>query len=209
MDGAEAIQYVLQNEISGCIVECGVDAGHFEHVWINELQKATKERDIYMYDTFKGLTEPGEFDYTADTATIYKMSSNAVYNEWNSKRISDDTNSWCYTPLEKVQHRLESTGYNKEKLHYIVGDILKTLQQKENVPYEIAILRLDTDWYESSKIELEVLYPKVVSGGVVIFDDYYHWDGQRRATDDYFRSQGITVNMVNLGNGKTGAFIKR
>ena len=63
---------------------------------------------------------------------------------------------------------------------------METLQNNENIPDKIAILRLDTDWYESSKFELETLYNNVVSGGVIIFDDYYHWDGQRRAVDDFF-----------------------
>ena len=209
MDGESAVRYILENNIDGCIVECGVDAGDFEYRWIKELQAAGQERDIYMYDTFKGLTEPGEYDYTADTAVIYKMSKDVVHEEWNTRRVSDDTNLWCYTPLQTVQQHLESTGYNKEKLHYIVGDVMKTLQEPTNIPDKIAILRLDTDWYESSKVELEVLYPNVVSGGVIIFDDYYHWDGQRRATDDYFKKMGIDVSMVNIGNSKTSAFIKR
>ena len=85
---------------------------------------------------------------------------------------------------------------------------MNTLSHQANLPASIAILRLDTDWYESSKYELEQLYSRVVKGGVVIFDDYYHWDGQRRATDEFFASIGESPHIVPIGNGKTGAFVK-
>ena len=74
-------------------------------------------------------------------------------------------------------------------------------------PDEIAILRLDTDWYESSKFELEKMYDKVVDGGLVIFDDYYHWDGQRRATDEFFESRGIVCDFIKKNN-QTATIIK-
>ena len=188
MDGAEAIKYIIRNNIEGAVVECGVQSGDFEYIWIKELQRNNTVRDIYLYDTFGGLTEPSEHDYTCPDATIYKMSTDEVYNTWKSQQISDTINGWCFTPLYAVKNRLNSTGYPQDKLHYIVGDVMVTLQDKSNIPEKIAVLRLDTDWYESSKYELEQMYDNVVSGGVIIFDDYYHWNGQRKATDDFFAS---------------------
>jgi len=206
MDGARAIEYILTNKLEGAVVECGVESGNFEYVWILELMKHGALRDIYMYDTFGGLVEPSEFDYTCKDASLYTMSKEEVHSIWKSKIIDEKTNGWCYTPLEKVQVRLNSTGYPQTHLHYVVGDVLQTLQ--EVVPEKIAILRLDTDWYESSKYELEQLFDRVVPGGVVIFDDYYHWDGQRRATDDFLKSRNLTYSFVNMGNGKTAAILK-
>ena len=208
MDGVDALRYVIQNNIDGCIVECGVDGGQFEHVWIHELLRQKRTRDIFMYDTFSGLTQPGIYDSTCANATLYKMTSDEVLREWESKRVNETTNSWCYTPLDIVKSRLESTGYSKDKLHYIVGDVLETLQNPAHIPDTIAILRLDTDWYESSKIELEKLYANVVRGGVIIFDDYFHWDGQRRATNDFFHQNNIHPTITPIGNGKTGSMIK-
>lgn len=205
MDGVEALQYIISNHIEGDIVECGVDAGHFEFIWINKLLELKQERDIYMYDTFAGLTQPGEYDYTCSDSTIYTMTANEVMNEWKNKIINENTNGWCCTPLEKVQNRLASTGYPEAKLHYIVGDVMETLQKF--VPEKIAILRLDTDWYESSKIELEKMYDNVVDGGIIIFDDYYHWDGQRRATDEFFRKINKNYKMTPI-DSKTGSIIK-
>ena len=209
MDGADAINYILHNNIEGVIVECGVGNGDFEHIWINELMKYDTIRDIYLYDTFGGLVKPTEYDYTCKDAQLYQMNKDEVYGTWQSHIINENINGWCYTPLEEVQQRLNSTGYPQDKLHYMVGNVMDTLQDKTTIPEKIAILRLDTDWYESSKYELEQMYDNVVLGGVIIFDDYYHWDGQRRATDDFFLSRNISYDFTNIGNHKTAAIIKK
>jgi hypothetical protein len=209
MDGKDAINYILKHNIEGVVVECGVDSGHFEHIWINELMKNNAVRDIYLYDTFGGLVEPSEHDYTCSDAKLFKMSKDEVYNTWKSQIINEKTNGWCYTPLEQVKKRLSSTGYPESNLHYVVGDVMETLKDKTTIPEKIAILRLDTDWYESSKYELEQMYDNVVTGGIIIFDDYYHWNGQRRATDDFFASKNINYHFVDIGNRKTSAIIKK
>jgi len=208
MDGADAVNYILQNNIEGCIIECGVESGNFEHIWINELMKNNSVRDIYLFDTFGGLVEPTEYDYTCKDAKLYQMNKDEVYTTWKNNVIDEKVNSWCYTPLDKVKQRLNSTGYPENNLHYVVGDVMETLKDKTTIPEKIAILRLDTDWYESSKYELEQMYDNVVKGGIIIFDDYYHWDGQRRATDDFFKNRNINYNFVNIGNFKTAAIIK-
>lgn len=208
MDGADAVSYILQNNIEGVIVECGVGDGHFEHIWINELMKHDCIRDIYLYDTFAGLVKPSEHDYTCNDACIYQMSKDEVYHTWKRNVVNEKVNNWCYTPLEQVQNRLSETGYPEKNLHYVIGDVMETLKDTTTIPAKIAILRLDTDWYESSKYELEQMYDNVVKGGVIIFDDYYHWNGQRKATDDFFSSKDIQYDFVNLGNQKTSAIIK-
>ena len=209
IDGEGTIKYILNNNIEGVLVECGVDSGAFEEIWINELIKNNTVRDIYLYDTFAGLTEPGENDYTCKDAVLFNMSKENVHNEWKSKIVNETTNNWCYTPLEIVKNRLNSKGYPENKLHYIVGDVMETLKNKNNIPEKIAVLRLDTDWYESSKYELEQMYNNVVCGGVIIFDDYYHWEGQRKATDDFFKKINMNYHFININNGKTAAIIKK
>ena len=209
IDGEGTIKYILNNNIEGDLVECGVDTEVFEEIWINELIKNNQQRDIYLYDTFAGLTEPGENDYTCKDAVLFNMSKENVHNEWKSKIVNETTNNWCYTPLEIVKNRLNSKGYPENKLHYIVGDVMETLKNKKNIPEKIAVLRLDTDWYESSKYELEQMYDNVVCGGVIIFDDYYHWEGQRKATDDFFKKINMNYQFININNGKTAAIIKK
>jgi O-methyltransferase len=209
MDGADAINYILKNNIEGVIIECGVYTGDFEEIWIRELMKNNVVRDIYLYDTFGGLVEPSENDYTCKDARIYSMNKDEVYNTWKNQIINEKINNWCYSPLENVQNRLNATGYSQNNLHYIVGNVMETLKDKTKIPEKIAILRLDTDWYESSKYELEQMYDNVVKGGVIIFDDYYHWEGQRKATDDFFKTLNIDYHFVNIGNNKTAAIIKK
>ena len=208
MDGANAIKYILENNIEGALVECGVMAGDQECTWINELQKSNVTRDIYLYDTFEGMVEPSEHDYTAGTAILYYMNKDMVYESWKKQQLNENTNEWCYCPLSIVQNKLEHTGYPKEKIHYIVGDVMETLKNQSNIPEKIALLRLDTDWYESSKYELEQMYDNVVKGGVIVFDDYYHWNGQRKATDEFFESRNIQPEIMNFHDGKTAAMIK-
>lgn len=209
MDGQDAIRYILENNIEGVIIECGVDAGYFEEIWINELMRNNTTRDIYLYDTFQGLVEPSEHDYTCKGSLLCQLNKDEVHEIWKKHIITDKINGWCYTPLENVQNRLNATGYPQDKLHYVVGDVMETLKDKSTIPEKIAILRLDTDWYESSKYELEQMYDNVVVGGVIIFDDYYHWDGQRKATDEFFASRNIVYDFVNIYNYKTAAIIKK
>jgi hypothetical protein len=209
MDGADAINYILENNIEGDIIECGVYSGDVEYIWINELMKNNAVRDIYLYDTFGGLVAPSEYDYTCDEAIFYTMNKDETYNHWKKQIIDDTRNGWCYETLQNVQNRLNSTGYPQDKLHYVIGDVMETLKDKSKIPEKIAILRLDTDWYESSKYELEQMYDNVVIGGIIIFDDYYHWDGQRRATDEFFASRNLNYDIVNLNNNHGGAIIKK
>lgn len=166
LDGVAAIKYILQNGIEGAIIECGVDSGDFEHIWIMELMSNRQIRDIYLYDTFGGLVEPSKYDFTCPNAKIYSMNKDEVHEYWKSKIIGKNLNGWCYTPIETVKQRLHSTGYSSQNLHYIVGDVMETLKDKTKIPPKIAILRLDTDWYES-KYELEQMYDNVVEGGVI------------------------------------------
>jgi hypothetical protein len=209
MDGKDALNYILENKIEGCLVECGVYQADFQIIWITELMKNNLTRDIYLFDTFSGMTEPSDLDYTCKGAIHYHMDKNALKKWWENEKINKDTNGICYYPLRKVQYRLKSTGYDEDYLHYIVGDVMDTLQDKKNIPEKIAILRLDTDWYESSKYELEQLYDNVVEGGVIIFDDYYHWEGQRKATDEFFKSRNLNFEFKSIGNGKTSSIIKK
>jgi hypothetical protein len=204
------IRQIFTNNIDGAFVECGVHEGFQQSLWIYIIMKNNLiKRDIYLYDTFTGLVEPSKHDYTCKDAKLTKMDQSETYNHWKKNIIDSNINNWCYAPLDKVKHNLFSTGYPQEKLHFIVGNTIETLKIKENIPEKIAILRLDTDWYESSKVELEQLYNNVVPGGLIIFDDYYYWDGQRRAVDEYFESINMKYDFIRINNDKTGAIIKK
>ena len=159
-----------------------------------------------MFDTYTGLTKPGQYDYTLHDG-VYNMNNKQVIQKWESKKTDKNTSKWCYCSIKNVKNQVYKTQYPKDKLHFIKGDVMETLLEEKNIPNKIKILRLDTDWYKSSKIELEKLYHKVVDGGIVILDDYFHWNGQRRATDEFFQENNIQ-RIIIKNNKQTGYFIK-
>jgi hypothetical protein len=202
-DYENAIRYILNNNIEGACVECGVERGDVEILWINELQKYNQVRDIYLFDTFSGLTAPDERDY----GLLNGWTANDVNSCWEQHKIDDNTNGWCYCPFGDVRNRLLGTNYPEDKLHFIAGDVEDTLEDVKNIPEKIAILRLDTDWYKSTKIELEKLYDNVVPGGLIIMDDYYYWAGQKKAVDEFFTNLGVNYEVIQCSD-KTGYIIK-
>lgn len=207
MDTKEALLYCNQNKIIGSYVECGVMSGHHPIIACNTILENNLDiTDIYMFDTYEGLTKPGKYDYTTDNP-IFHMNNQEVIEYWKHTQTGNNSSTWCYCSLEEVKNNVYRTNYPKNKLHFIKGDVMETLKEKKYIPDKISVLRLDTDWYESSKFELEKLYPNVVDGGVVILDDYFHWDGQRRATDEYFQENNIKKTVFR-NNKKTGFLIK-
>ena len=138
------------------------------------------EREIWLYDTFDGMTNPTDDDIEVET----KIKGIELLK--GHDKTTDKYNMWAYAPKDLVIKNMRSTTYPEKNIKYIEGKVEQTLT--ENSPREIALLRLDTDWYESTKIELEVLYPLLVSGGVLIIDDYGHFHGAKKAVDEYFHS---------------------
>jgi O-methyltransferase len=175
----QAIKYVEDNQIEGDVVECGVWKGGNSMVMALTLLKCnSRNRDIYLYDTFEGMAEPGEKDVD--------FSGRHSRDEWQ-KHQTPEVNTWCYSPLEEVKQNMISTGYPVEKIHFIKGMVEETIP--DIMPGKIAVLRLDTDWYDSTGHELRHLFPRIANRGVLLFDDYGHWKGQREAVDGYFHDK--------------------
>ena len=183
MDDSMVIDYIVDCKIDGVLVECGVQGGRIEKIWIDKLKEKNEERDIYMYDTFTGLTVPSEKDVGINNEYQTAEQVLDIWRQYNSNGV----NTWCYAPIEKVVNELLQTNYPFNKLHFIKGDVRKTLLDKKNIPDKIAILRLDTDWYDSTKVELETMWDNLVWGGVLILDDYYYWKGQQDAVNEFFK----------------------
>jgi hypothetical protein len=207
MNDYTVIDYIINAKIEGALVECGVQSGKIEKIWINKLKELNVfPKEIYMYDTFTGLTEPGPKD-----VGIYNGldTPEAVYKEWAKHNVYE-VNTMCYCPLSKVMNDLYETGYPRDKLHFIKGDVRKTLLHDYNIPEKIAVLRLDTDWYDSSKIELETMFKYLVPGGVLILDDYGYWKGQKDATDEFFKNTKyeFLITQVNIKDSHVYYLIK-
>ncbi len=191
---ADAVEHVVRAGVPGAFVECGVWRGGSVLAMVLTLQRlGVDDRDLYLFDTFEGMTEPGEADvsrFDEPALATWRRARDAGRTAWE----------WFFRPelfsLEHVQELLRATGYPSERLHFVVGMVEDTVPDR--APDEVALLRLDTDWYESTRHELEHLYPRLVPGGVLIVDDYGHWEGCRRAVDEYFATEAPPMLLSRL-----------
>ncbi len=152
-------------------------------------------RDLYLYDTYEGMSPPTEKDITC-----FNVEAQVLLN---SKDLLEKEAHHCYCSLEEVQRNLYLTDYPMERVHFIKGKVEDVIPEK--APETIALLRLDTDWYESTKHELEHLFPRLVPGGVIIIDDYGYWKGCKEATDEYFHNYKIPLLLNRIdATGRIG-----
>jgi hypothetical protein len=185
---ARAVEYVAARKIPGAFVECGVwRGGSMMAIALTLLRVGVRDRDLYLFDTFSGMTPPGEEDVKHTGERAADMLASA----------SRDSDDWAVASLDDVRGAVLGVGYPEERIHFVVGPVEETLPAKG--PEEIALLRLDTDWYASTKHALVHLYPRLSPGGVLIVDDYAYWQGARRAVDEYLEEQdvGLLLNRVD------------
>lgn len=184
----KSIEYIVQNNIEGDFVECGVYKGGSAMFMAHTLQYFNEtSKKIYLYDTFEGMSSPTKEDISinGDYARDLLSKGNKIANQVR-----------CFSPIEEVTNNMESTAYPKRNLIFVRGKVEDTIP--EIVPNKIALLRLDTDWYESTKHELEHLYPILSHNGVLIIDDYGYWDGVRYAVDEYLKNNSANVFLNRI-----------
>ncbi|PWT71921.1 MAG: macrocin O-methyltransferase [Bacteroidetes bacterium] len=187
---SRAIDHLVNQKIEGDIVECGVWRGGSMMLIAKKLRQLKEQsRNLYLFDTFEGMSEPSKEDVSAvDNQTAENLLA-------KSDRLVGN-NVWCYSALDEVKKNLQSTGYPLEKMHFIKGKVEDTLPEPS--VGKIALLRLDTDWYESTKHELENLYDKLVVGGILIIDDYGHWSGSKKAVDEFIENRGLKIFLHRI-----------
>lgn len=185
----KATEYVINANIVGDIVECGVWKGGSSMIAALTMRRLHNfRRKIYLYDTYAGMTKPTNVDKSIDSNTL-------AYDYWKNNR-SCNFNKWCYSSLKEAKKNLYKTCYPRKKLIFIEGDVEKTIPKI--MPKKISLLRLDTDWYKSTYHELNYLYPLLTAGGVLILDDYGHWQGSRKAVDKYFKDNRIIILLNRI-----------
>jgi O-methyltransferase len=178
----KASLYVAKNKLPGAIVECGVWRGGCVGLMLATLAKhGHTDADVYLYDTFTGMSEPGPEDRHSRKGTA----ANDIFAAKEKKG-----EGWCHGDLNDVTAVIAKSGYPQDRIHFVAGKVEDTIPA--TIPQAISLLRLDTDWYESTKQEIEHLYPRLIKGGILIVDDYGVWDGSRKAIDEYFAANNIT-----------------
>ena len=173
-----ACKHAVHAGIPGDFVECGVWRGGNALAAKMIFEAYGSDKKVWLFDTFAGMSEPTEEDRTAKSGE----SAREAYIE----QQNDDHNEWCFASLEDVRSNFENAGVDMAGVRFIKGDVVATLEDKANLPSSISVLRLDTDWYESTKAELNILYPRLSVGGSLLIDDFGHWEGARKAVEEYF-----------------------
>ena len=179
---ADAVEYVIRARVPGDFVECGVwRGGSSMAVALTLLRLGATDRDLWLYDTFGEMPAPGEHDRDHAGRDVKGQETTMLGNSGLS--------------LPEVEAAMRSTRYPELRVRYVLGRVEDTIPASS--PAQIALLRLDTDWYESTRHELVNLYPRVAKGGVVIIDDYGHYAGARQAVDEYFATEPILLARVD------------
>jgi hypothetical protein len=178
-----AVVYVIKHDIPGDIVECGVWKGGGMMAVAITLKDLGARRRLHLFDTFEGMTAPTASDrnISGELASVVMAAKQGV---------------WARSPLDEVQGAMRSTGYDEALITYVKGPVEDSLPN--HAPPSIALLRLDTDWYESTKHELRHLFPRLSVGGVLIIDDYGHWEGAKKAVDEYISENGLRLLLNRI-----------
>ncbi len=185
-----AVDYISKQNIPGDIVECGVWRGGSMMLIASKLIRLGNiNKRLFLFDTFDGMSDP-----TNNDISFENVRATHLLSEQNDKYAGN--NIWCYASIEDVKHNLSKTKYNADQIHYIKGKVEDTLPNKDI--HKLSLLRLDTDWYESTKHELESLWDSLVIGGVLIIDDYGHWNGAKKAVDEFFELRNINMFLNRI-----------
>lgn len=190
----DAVRYCVARDVPGAFIECGVWRGGSVIAMVLALMDmGVADRDVYLYDTFEGMTAPTERDVShldPPALDTWRASTAEGGRPWPwlfGEDVFDEAD---------VRERVLSTGYPPQRLHFVRGRVEDTVPA--SAPGAIALLRLDTDWYESTHHELVHLYPRLSDGGVLIVDDYGHWQGSRQACDEYFAGHAPSLLLGRI-----------
>ncbi|HEY4232514.1 MAG TPA: TylF/MycF/NovP-related O-methyltransferase [Lacipirellulaceae bacterium] len=184
----QAVQYVIEQNIPGDIVECGVwKGGSMMAAALTLIRLNSTERTLHLFDTYEGMPPATAEDIDHKGVPAEKLMS---------EQDRDTSVIWAYAQLDEVKTNLKRTAYPADRVKFIQGRVEETIPAA--APPTISILRLDTDWYESTKHEFEHLFPRLSPGGVLIIDDYGHWEGARKATDEYVRNHNVRILLCRI-----------
>jgi O-methyltransferase len=185
----QAVRHVHARGTPGAVVECGVWRGGSAMLAAITLgQLGDTGRELYLYDTFGGMSEPSARDVD--------LAGARMVDEWDRHRGRAGDPLFALGELEDVRRAMASTGYPPERVRFVRGKVEETMPA--TLPGPIALLRLDTDWYESTRHELEHLWDLLVPGGVLIVDDYGHWAGARDAVDEFFAGRADAPLLARI-----------
>jgi len=186
-----AVRYVVDHRVDGAMVECGVwRGGSMQAVARTLLERGASDRDLHLFDTFEGMPPPTDEDRRLAGPAAREL----------LERSPRTANVWAVADLEDVRAGMSRTGYPGDRIRYHPGLVQDTLPSQ--APERIALLRLDTDWYESTRHELAHLYDRLTPGAVIIIDDYDYWEGSRKAVDEFIAAGQHRLLLVPVDSAR-------
>jgi hypothetical protein len=181
------IDYVVKKNIYGCIVECGVWKGGAICLAKKYLKLNKCNKNVYAFDSFEGLPVPDDdYDYLISDKTLAK----------NLCNTSNDINQNCYSTIDTFYNTMKKIDLENNDIIIKKGYFEKTCK---NFNEKISVLRFDGDWYNSTIDVLNNLYDNIVEGGVLIFDDYNYWNGNKVAVDFFMKNKIKNYNFTSDG----------
>lgn len=172
---ALTVIHVIQKNTQGDYVECGVFKGGqgilAAGIFINRRQN---DRKVFLFDTYSGAPKPGIYDSRISNGELAR-------HKW-----AETNGNWMNAGLREVKSNFAQLGVSMDNVRFVKGDVRETLYEKENIPGRISVLRLDTNQYDSVKVEMDRLYPILSKGGILVINDYGFWAGTKKAVDEYF-----------------------
>lgn len=188
-----AVRYIERNKVTGAIVECGVwRGGSMMAVARTLLNLGVTNRQLHLYDTFQGMPAPSPRD-----VDLTGLVAEDLFNERKFEDV--EGSDWCFSSLEEVKSNVGRVGYPSNNIRYVKGKVEDTLPGE--APDAIALLRLDTDFYESTRHEMIHLFPRLRVGGILIVDDYLGWQGAHQAVDEYLHDHKVRLYLDPTGHG--------
>lgn len=193
----QQVVYCEKNNVQGDFVECGVWKGGAVGLMAlaNLNTAAHRKRHLHLFDAFQEICEPDvDFDGERAVREVMEMTGRIGHDQGRLQSLTGvyDKLGGPGT-LDENKNLLENIiSYPTEFIHYHKGWFQNTIPTDHQDIEKIAILRLDGDWYASTKVCLDYLFDKVVKGGVVIVDDYGTYDGCKRAVDEFLAARSLT-----------------
>ncbi len=155
------------------------------------LEEHKVEKNIFAYDTFEGMPLPGKDD-------LDLRGNSSIDKFLELKNSEKEGSQWCYCNIQDVKNNIKKFNINYLKnINFIKGKVEETLLDINNLPKKISLLRLDTDFYSSTKIELNILFPLLEKNGILIVDDYGHFMGAKKAVDEFFSEKKAWFHRVD------------
>lgn len=195
-----AVRYIEKNKVVGCFVETGTFTGGasaYALLALKRLQRGTPFRDYWGFDSFQGMPVPSEQDGDESAIWMYGKKMDQINKSVIGQLIGHEVNKADY---KSCYEYLCKTGYPQERINLIKGWFQNTIPEVKDRIGKIAILRLDGDFYESTIIVLQLLYPMVSKGGIIIIDDYGAFQGCRKAVDYFLQQNSIPDRLLYVEN---------